>query len=70
MVGKINSLFKNEQNYNAKDFILFILERLHKELKKNININNNNNNSNVMNNINVYDKKSVINNVYSEFTKQ
>ena len=34
MIEKINPIFKNDQNCNAKDLIIFILEQLHKELKR------------------------------------
>ena len=72
MIEKINPIFKNDQNCNAKDLIIFILEQLHKELKKNININNNSNinNSKIINNINIYDKESVLSKIFMEFTKE
>ena len=42
-VEKMNPLFKQGQAGDSKDFIIFILEQLHKELKKSVNSNNNNN---------------------------
>ena len=39
IVEKMNPLFKQGQAGDSKDFILFILERLHKELKKIVNSN-------------------------------
>ena len=37
IVEKMNPLFKQGQAGDSKDFILFILQRLHKELKKIVN---------------------------------
>ena len=39
IVEKMNPLFKQGQAGDSKDFIIFILEQLHKELKKPVNIN-------------------------------
>ena len=64
-IEKINPTFKSGQKCNAKKIIIFILEQLHKELKKNINSNNN-----IINNFNIYDKKSVLNNFLIEFQKE
>jgi len=40
-INDINPLFKTGQAGDAKDFIIFVLEQLHKELRKSVNFNNN-----------------------------
>jgi len=63
-VEKMNSLFKKGQAGESKDFIIFILEQLHKELKK----------TNYNNNINVplkqYDRQSAQNYFFNDFNKE
>jgi len=49
IVEKMNPLFKQGQVGDSKDFIIFILEQLHKELKKPINNNCSDNNKLVLN---------------------
>ena len=44
-VNKMNPLFKTGKAGDAKDFIIFILAQLHKELKKSVQNNSNLNNS-------------------------
>ena len=39
-INNMNPLFKTGQAGDFKDFIIFVLAQLHKELKKPININN------------------------------
>ena len=41
MVNVMNPLFQKGQAGDSKDFIIFILEQLHKELKKSVKSNNN-----------------------------
>ena len=65
-VNEINSLFKTGQAGDAKDFIIFILEQLHKELKKPIN-SNNNLNSEVLNQ---YDKNNSWNHFFKDFKNE
>ena len=65
IIEKINPLFKKGQAGNAKDFIIFILERIHKELKDNIN----NLNLNNFNSVYKYDKKIDYKHFYEKFKK-
>jgi len=65
-LNEINSLFKNRQVGNAKDFIIFVLEQLHTELKKSINSNNNSNSES----LNRYDKNDAFNYFYESFKKE
>ena len=62
-IEKINPLFKKGEAGDAKDFIIFVLEQLHNELKKpvkyGININNNN--------LNQYDKNNAFNYFMNDF---
>ena len=68
LVEEMNPLFKEGQAGDSKDFIIFILEQLHKELKKEININNNNIALNGP--INQYDKNNALNHFINVFTKE
>ena len=65
IIEKMNPLFKQGQAGDSKDFIIFILEQLHKELKKPINANN------LENNIilNQYDKNNSFNYFFNDFKK-
>ena len=63
-VEKMNPLFKKGQAGDSKDFIIFILEQLHKELK----ITNYNNNNNMP--LNQYDKQSSQNYFFNDFNKE
>ena len=65
-INEINPLFKNVQIDNAKDFIIFVLEQLHKELKKSVNLNNNSNSES----LNRYDKESAFNYYFKNFKNQ
>ena len=65
-IEKMNPLFKTGQAGYAKDFIIFILEQLHKELKKPVN-NSNNINNNVLNQ---YDKQNALNFFFNQFKKE
>jgi len=62
-IEKINPLFKAGQAGDAKDFIIFILEQLHKELKKPINFGNNI--GNIV--LDQYDKQNAFNFFLNEF---
>ena len=66
IVEKMNPLFKQGQAGDSKDFIIFILEQLHKELKKPINTNN------IENNLvlNQYDKNNSFNYFFNDFKKE
>ena len=62
-IEKMNSLFKQGQAGDSKDFIIYILEQLHKELKKPINQNINISNEP----LNQYDKRNAFNHFYNDF---
>ena len=61
----MNPLFKKGQAGDSKDFIIFILEQLHKELKKSIKKNNINNIEQQP--LNQYDKNNAFNHFFNEF---
>ena len=65
-VNAMNPLFQKGQAGDAKDFIIFVLEQMHRELKKPLNLNNINENLP----INQYDKKLTLMNFFNEFTKE
>jgi ubiquitin C-terminal hydrolase len=65
----MNPQFKKEQYKNSKDFIIFILEQLHKELKKAIIIKG----SHILNEnqtFNPYDKNNVFNQFFNKFSQE
>ncbi len=67
IVEKMNPLFKQGQAGDSKDFIIFILEQIHKELKspvisKNVI-------SNITEPLNQYDRNNAFNHFFSEFQK-
>jgi len=66
VVEKMNPLFKQGQAGDSKDFIIFILEQLHKELKKSVN--NNDSNNNLI--LNQYDKGNAFNYFFNDFKKE
>ena len=55
-VNNMNPLFKTGQAGDSKDFIIFILEQLHKELKKPVKIYEDNNSN--LQPLNQYDKEN------------
>ena len=65
-IEEMNSLFKLGQPGDSKDFIIFILEQFHRELKKGVNSNNTNNN-NIK--INQYEQQTTLINFIEEFKK-
>ena len=65
--NNMNPLFKTGQAEDAKDFIIFILEQLHKELKKSAQNNSNSNNSLPLNQ---YDKNNSFNYFFNDFAKE
>ena len=68
-IEEINPLFKNLQENNIKDFIIFILENLHSELKKQLKSPlNDNPNFSVPNN--EYEQNKVFNHFYREFQNE
>ena len=66
VVNEINPLFKTGQAGDAKDFIIFILEQLHKELRISVNSNNNTN----LEQLNQYDKNNALNYFFKDFKNQ
>ena len=65
VIEEMNPLFKKGQAGDSKDFIIFILEQLHRELKKPV--------SNKIANeepLNQYDKINAFNNFLAEFSKE
>ena len=67
-IEKMNSLFKLGQAGDSKDFIIFILEQIHKELKEPIK--GFDNNINVIEPLNQYDKNNAFNHFFNEFKKE
>ena len=67
-INDMNSLFKKGQPGDSKDFIIYILEQLHKELKKPIKINNINNISEEEE-LNQYDKNNTFKHFFNDFQK-
>ena len=65
-VEKMNPLFKKGQAGDSKDFIIFILEQLHKELKKPSNYKDINPNQP----LNQYDKNNAFNYFFNDFKKE
>ena len=68
VIEKMNPLFKLDQAGDSKDFIIFILEQIHKELKDPINTFNNN--INPIGPLNQYDKNNAFNHFFSEFRQE
>ena len=66
IVEKMNPLFKKGQAGDSKDFIIFILEQLHKELKKSFN--NNGSDNNIP--LNQFDKNNAFNYFFNDFKKE
>ena len=65
LINNMNPLFKTGQAGDAKDFIIFILEQLHKELKKTVNIQENM----ILIPLNQYDKNIAFSYFFNEFQK-
>ena len=63
-IEKMNPLFKKGQAGDSKDFIIFILEQIHKELKSKIS-----KNYNVVQPLNQYDRDNAFNYFLNDFTK-
>jgi len=66
IINNMNPLFKTGQAGDAKDFIIFILEQLHKELKSSVNISGNKNQTP----LNQYDKINAFNHFFNDFQKE
>ena len=67
IIERINPLFKQGQAGDSKDFVIFILEQLHKELKKSVNSNNGFDNKLALNQ---YDKENSFKYFCNEFKKE
>ena len=67
-INSMNPLFKKGQPGDSKDFIIFILEQFHKELKQAVNFNNNNINEEQP--LNKYDKNNAFNFFLNGFKKE
>ena len=67
-IEKMNPLFKQGQAGDSKDFIIFILEQFHKELKKSLN--KTPNNSETKKPLNQYDKNNALNYFFDEFKEE
>ena len=63
-INELNPLFKKGQAGDSKDFIIYILEQIHKELKR---VNANNSNSIINIPLDQYDKKNTLNHFFSDF---
>ena len=66
IIEKMNPLFKQGQAGDSKDFIIYILEQLHKELKRSINQNN----ININEPLNQYDKNNAFNHFFYDFQQE
>ena len=66
-INDMNSLFKKGQPGDSKDFIIFILEQFHKELKKPI---KNASYSKIEEELNQYDKANALNHFFNDFQNE
>ena len=67
MIEKMNPLFKTGQAGDAKDFIIFILEQIHKELKAQVTCSFFNSKQNIP--LNQYDRDNAFKYFFNEFQK-
>jgi len=67
-INVMNPLFKTGQADDAKDFIIFVLVQLHKELKRAVNVSNDNNS--IIPPLNQYDKNNAFNYFFNSFQKE
>ena len=70
IINDLNPLFKTGEAGDSKDFIIFILEQLHKELKRSIDFKRNNSNRNANEPLNQYDPTNAFNHFFTDFTKE
>ena len=68
-INDMNPLFKRGEAGDAKDFIIFILEQMHRELKKPLNDENLNKKIDEIP-LNQYDKANAFNHFFEEFKKE
>ena len=64
-LNEMNPLFKLGEAGDSKDFIIFILEQIHRELKKKLNIN-----SKTLDPLNQYDKANSFDHFFNEFKSE
>ena len=71
LVEKMNPLFEKGEAGDSKDFIIFILKQLHKELSKDVAATCDEYNKMIRSNkfFNQYDKKSALSYFFEDFTK-
>ena len=67
IIEKMNPLFKQGQAGDSKDFIIFILEQFHKELKRSVQQKNNSTTNTQA--LNQYDKNNAFKHFFEEFKK-
>jgi ubiquitin C-terminal hydrolase len=67
-INEMNTLFKLGQAGDSKDFIIYILEQLHKELNASV-IEKNSNNSKINKPYDQYDKENTFNYFFNNFQK-
>ena len=67
-INNMNPLFKTGQAGDSKDFIIFVLEQLHKELKRAVNVPNDNNS--IIQPLNQYNKDNAFNYFFDSFKKE
>ena len=63
-IEKMNPLFKKGQNSDSKDFIIFVLEQIHKELKRKIKL------ESCSVPLNQFDRKNAFSNFKNDFQKE
>ena len=68
-IENMNPLFKKGKAGDSKDFIIYILEQLHKELKKSA-IKKNNSSKRLKQQLNQFDKDSALNYFFDDFQKE
>ena len=69
-IEKMNPLFKQGQAGDSKDFIIYILEQIHKELKKNVKGLNKSGNFGQKQPLNQYDRNNALNYFFDQFTEE
>ena len=68
IINNMNPLFKTGQAGDSKDFIIFVLEQLHKELKRAVNVPNDNNS--IIPPLNQYNKNNAFSYFFDSFKKE
>ena len=68
-INDMNPLFKRGEAGDAKDFIIFVLEQMHKELSRSLNSKKKLNMLKEVPKLNQYDKKNCLKNFFNSFTE-